>query len=107
MADRARKLSMVAQYVSVLLDLEDQSVKSTRMTAIQTRVSTEDSVLMELTVSHVNAPKTHLGLESFAMKVIVSIYNCSDENMACWGRGCNAFLKSLKLSLCKDTQNLK
>ena len=83
MADRARKLSMVAQYVSVLLDLEDQSVKSTRMTAIQTRVSTEDSVLMELTVSHVNAPRTHLGLESFAMKVIVRNYNSFKENMAC------------------------
>ena len=82
---------MVAQYVSVLQELEAHSVKSTRMTALRTRVSTEDSALMELTVSHVNAPKTRLGLESFAMKVIVSIYNCSDENMAYWGGGVTRF----------------
>ena len=81
------------------------------MIAIRTRAPMEENVSMELTVSHVNAPRTHLGLESFAMKVIVSIYNCSEEFMAYWG-GCNAFLKSLKLSLSEDrrlqdTQYLK
>ena len=53
------------------------------MIAIRTRAPMEESVSMELTVSHVNAPRTHLGLESFAMKVIVRNYNSFKENMAC------------------------
>ena len=52
------------------------------MIAIRTRAPMEESVSMELTVSHVNAPRTHLGLESFAMKVIVRNYNSFKKNMA-------------------------